>query len=451
MLDIESQLAKMEGLNGVTDVVVGTGSDRLESTGDNRCAEEDVNENHNKCHHDRSDKLKQCCELTCVLQDNLKKGTGLLSTSNVKQQTDNVIKSKKDDDDLEPLPVRMTPPLYTYSNPEKNTRVGSESPAGLSDEDSNSCSTNSSTVHGKQNKSLLEQLLIEIPNDQSGTGAGVGGTTTSHSPATRSSMRTRNALNKLGSPADELNSPPIGRPARYHASAQPAPTAKRKRNESDGSAHGGGGAMTAETEGGKKKVARKAALQANVGAAGSEHQDHTGVKTRHHDGGSAAGKVAMAVNSVKKTSSTAASKTHQGESSDSDEPLIEKVRKPLQNNSSTAAALVTASTATGTIISGKPTKTKSTSAATVAAMSYNNAAGAAATTGGTQMNTRRSNRAVKTRSKDARLHDKTEAAIVDAGASAVGTTATAGAANAATIRRKTRSAAQMLAKGQVSM
>ncbi|CAH1959587.1 unnamed protein product [Acanthoscelides obtectus] len=173
MLDIESQLAKMEGLNGVTDVVVGTGSDRLESTGDNRCAEEDVNENHNKCHHDRSDKLKQCCELTCVLQDNLKKGTGLLSTSNVKQQTDNVIKSKKDDDDLEPLPVRMTPPLYTYSNPEKNTRVGSESPAGLSDEDSNSCSTNSSTVHGKQNKSLLEQLLIGGFRDVKGSPLGL--------------------------------------------------------------------------------------------------------------------------------------------------------------------------------------------------------------------------------------------------------------------------------------
>nr|CAH7746460.1 unnamed protein product [Callosobruchus chinensis] len=315
MLDIEAQLAKMEGLNGATDVVVGSESDRLETTGDNRCAEEDVNENHNKNHHDRSDKLKQCCELTCALQDSLKKGTGLLSTSNVKQQTDNLIKGKKDDDDLEPLPVRVTPALYTYSNPEKNTRVGSESPAGLSDEDSNSCSTNSSTLHGKQSKSLLEQLLIEIPNDHSGTGV-VGSTTTtttttaaSHSPATRSSMRTRNAaLNKLGSPADELHSPPIGRPARHHASAQPAPTAKRKRNESDGSSHGGGGAAAttgAETDGGKKKVARKAAVQTNVGAATTTavgtDQEHTGVKTRHHDVVAGKATTALAVNSVKKT------------------------------------------------------------------------------------------------------------------------------------------------------
>ncbi|VEN64798.1 unnamed protein product, partial [Callosobruchus maculatus] len=309
MLDIEAQLAKMEGLNGATDVVVGT--DRLETTGDNRCAEEDVNENHNKNHHDRSDKLKQCCELTCALQDSLKKGTGLLSTSNVKQQTDNLIKGKKDEDDLEPLPVRVTPALYTYSNPEKNTRVGSESPAGLSDDDSNSCSTNSSTLHGKQSKSLLEQLLIEIPNDHSGTAAVATTTTTttaaaSHSPATRSSMRTRNAaLNKVGGAADELHSPPIGRPARHHASAQPAPTAKRKRNESDGSGHGGGGATAAaatgaETEGGKKKVARKAAAQTNVGGAVAADQEHTGVKTRHHDVVAGKATTALAVNSVKK-------------------------------------------------------------------------------------------------------------------------------------------------------
>lgn len=61
------------------------------------------------------------------------------------------------------MPVRITPALYTYSNPEKG-RVGLESPAGLSDDDSNSCST-SGVIHNKPSKSLLEQLLIEIPND----------------------------------------------------------------------------------------------------------------------------------------------------------------------------------------------------------------------------------------------------------------------------------------------
>lgn len=64
---------------------------------------------------------------------------------------------------MEPIPVRITPALYTYSNPEKG-RIGLESPEGISDDDSNSCST-SSTIHSKPSKSLLEQLLIEIPND----------------------------------------------------------------------------------------------------------------------------------------------------------------------------------------------------------------------------------------------------------------------------------------------
>lgn len=70
--------------------------------------------------------------------------------------------TSKDEEDLEPVPVRITPALYTYSNPEKG-RAGLES-LSISDEDSNSCSTNS-TMHSKSNKSLLEQLLIEIPND----------------------------------------------------------------------------------------------------------------------------------------------------------------------------------------------------------------------------------------------------------------------------------------------
>lgn len=69
MMDIEAQLAKMEGLN----------DDRIRSG--RRCVvgrnpatgTDDVNEN--KCPHDQPGELKQCCELTCALQDSLKQGT----------------------------------------------------------------------------------------------------------------------------------------------------------------------------------------------------------------------------------------------------------------------------------------------------------------------------------------------------------------------------------------
>lgn len=56
MLDIEAQLAKMEGLNGV----------------------EDMNENQ----HVAQPKLSPCCELTSALQDSLKQGAVSLSVNN---------------------------------------------------------------------------------------------------------------------------------------------------------------------------------------------------------------------------------------------------------------------------------------------------------------------------------------------------------------------------------
>lgn len=252
MLDIEAQLAKMEGLNGG----------------------EDLNENK----HNGQTKLEQCCALTSVLQDSLKQGTVSLTTTHsasspLKEQVPQVelslVPAKNKQEDLEPLPVRVTPPLYTYSNPEKGR--GSESPSLSDSDNSNSCSTIKST-------SLLEQLLIEIPEHQ---------TPSSPSPAARS-LRTR-ASSKMNSP--ELNSPVIQKQAARQVAAVPA---KRKRHESDSS--------------------------------NNSLEDARGKKTRKcSENAAELIKACMGVEpgkaNAKKNSKVAE------ESSDSDEPLIEKVRK----------------------------------------------------------------------------------------------------------------------------
>lgn len=178
---------------------------------------------------------------------------------------------------MEPLPVRVTPPLYTYSNPEKGR--GSESP-NLSDEDSNHCPT----LQNKS-KSLLEQLLIEIPDNQ---------TPSSPSPATRS-VRTR-ALSKLSSP--ELNSPvPVVKQSR---STTPA-TTKRKRHESDSSNN--------SVDDVRNKKSRKCS-------------ENTGELI----------KVCMGLEQAKVNNLKKAVGKLQDESSDSDEPLIEKVNRKTSNN-----------------------------------------------------------------------------------------------------------------------
>lgn len=181
------------------------------------------------------------------------------------------LKSKSKEENLEPLPVRVTPPLYTYSNPDKGR--GSESPI-LSDSDSNSCPTLIKST------SLLEQLLIEIPDHQ---------TPNLPSPAARS-LRTR-ASSKMNSP--ELNS--------SAASKQNRPVntvTKRKRHESDSSSN--------SVEDVRNKKHRK----------GSENTVEL-IKT------------CMGMESkvnMKKNNKVLE------ESSDSDEPLIEKVRKHNVNN-----------------------------------------------------------------------------------------------------------------------
>lgn len=237
ILDIEAQLAKMEGFNG-----------------------DDLTDNH---HQENPDK---CCELTSVLHENLKDDIVLDMDDSQPNSPNKELTSEepkvdcqKEQDDLEDdiLPVRVNPPLYTYSNPEKGR--GSESPVA-SDSDSNS-------GHGK--KSLLEQLMIEIPDNQAPS---------SPSPATRS-LRTR-ASSKLNSP--ELNSP-----VSSATKANRLTITKRKRNASEGSNN-----STEETRVKKVKKVSESSMESLK-------------------------------NSKKKIAE---------ESSDSDEPLIEIAGKVRKNN-----------------------------------------------------------------------------------------------------------------------
>lgn len=155
----------------------------------------------------------------------------------------------------------------------------------MSDEDSNSCSN----IH--KTKSLLEQLLIEIPDNQAPS---------SPSPATRS-VRTR-ALSKLSSP--ELNSP-VSAVVKSNRAATPAATTKRKRHESDSSNN-----SIEDTRNKKTRKCSENAVELIKACIGVE---------------------AAKANNVKKTAPTTGK--HQDESSDSDEPLIEKVRKTATTNS----------------------------------------------------------------------------------------------------------------------
>ncbi|XP_066139047.1 serine-rich adhesin for platelets-like isoform X1 [Euwallacea fornicatus] len=313
ILDIEAQLAKMEGLephqeelrtgdnhqkssNATLPSPSATNLDnasKVDRRSPNRTTE-DVNEN--ECIH-RSDS-KPCCDLTCTLQDDLEKDVEK-SPSCGAGKDDVSVKSVKSDDQQTPTSptLRVAPALYSYpSDPvdkggggaRPESRGGSESPS-LTTEDEDSNMSTSVTAHtqlqqaNNKNKSLLEQLLIEIPSND------VHGTPNSHSPATRSSVRTR-ALSKLNSP--ELNSTPAVKPAKTAV-----PTAKRKRNESDSSNH-----SVEEI----RKRPRK----------GSEASE-LGKRAQHPSG---------ALKKVNKVASVQ-NPQQQDESSDSDEPLIEKLRK----------------------------------------------------------------------------------------------------------------------------
>ncbi|KAG6465619.1 hypothetical protein O3G_MSEX015269 [Manduca sexta] len=197
--------------------------------------------------------------------------------------------SPKKENDFDPLPSRVSPPLYTYSNQEKIS-------ADLEVKEEKVIAENGETKDDKEkqepklerlplkadfpDKSLLEQLLIEIPTPDY-----VGKRPESPSPSAlervaRSSVRTRSS-SKMNSPADGPKtprlSPGINKLERSDSpalqprncvrgtddktsprnalpatpAAKPAPAAKRKRRESESS-----GASTISCEEGLSPAGR---------------------------------------------------------------------------------------------------------------------------------------------------------------------------------------------------
>lgn len=238
----------------------------------------------------------------------------------------------KKEPDFDPLPSRMSPPLYTYSNQEKGdpeSNVKDEKPGTESRETRPGGDEKRETKIERlplkadfPDKSLLEQLLIEIPTPDY-----VGKRPESPSPSAlervaRTSVRTR-ASSKLNSPAEPRLSPVRTKADRADSPAlQPrnclravaddkisprnaapaprppapvAPVVKRKRRESESS-----GASTLSCEEGLSPAARPKK------------------KPRRTD--------------LKPVNPTGAPlKTKKDSDSDSDEPLICKVRgKPTK-------------------------------------------------------------------------------------------------------------------------
>lgn len=247
-------------------------------------------------------------------------------TSDTRPETSSPKKEKMDD--FDPLPCRVSPPLYTYSNQEKaspSIEVKDEKPGSANGE------TRSSTSAEKQepkierlplkadfpDKSLLEQLLIEIPTPD------YSKRPESPSPSAlervaRTSVRTRSS-SKMNSPADGARTPRLSpgvkdradspalqprnclrsgsvdktspRTTTAPAKPVPAPAAKRKRRESESSCASAVSCEEGVSPGRPKKKPRRT--------------DSTPKPT---------------------TPSPAGVKTKKDSDSDSDEPLICKVR-----------------------------------------------------------------------------------------------------------------------------
>lgn len=295
MLDIEAQLAKMEGLNGADDDVDDDDDDEEleeeeedeedddEDDDDDEDEEDedlqhlvdgdladDPNENNALIKVDKLSDKQQCCRpptatttittttgTTSSVLDN-RKHVVIMQTNNDGNQVKNKLCGEET--------IRIAPPpRYTYSSSATEKDRNSSSPPPLhltSDNNSNIGSTNINTSSSvgtthPYKGSLLKQLLIDIPDSNHhhhhstrSNSPSTTSTTTSTSATTIStpSVRTR-AASKLNSP--ELNSPvgsttsnrqrvlvsTVGPASVIHTMSSVATTvtAKRKRYESDGS------------------------------------------------------------------------------------------------------------------------------------------------------------------------------------------------------------------------
>lgn len=195
-------------------------------------------------------------------------------------------------EDFDPLPSRVSPPLYTYSNQEKAAPEPPERPPENGDAKRDSTEEKIERLPLKADfpdKSLLEQLLIEIPPQEY-----TGKRAESPSPSAlervaRSSVRTR-ASTKMASPADAPPRPD-DKPSPRALAPVPhkPPPGKRRRRESESSC-----ASTISCEEGLSPAGRPKK------------------KPRRTDN--------------QKPPATPGAKTKKDSDSDSDEPLICKVR-----------------------------------------------------------------------------------------------------------------------------
>lgn len=291
MMDIEAQLAKMDGLNGEEDCCISTSiQDNLKN-----------NSSTISIHTNIINNTKE--------KEPYNEDESLLTSSNPNELSS----SQTNKEDLEPLPLRIAPPLYTYSNPEKSRD---------SEEIFEVESENINNQNPLKNKSLLEALLIEIPTDQQNSD--------NPSPATRS-VRTR-ASSKMNSPEINLNSP-VTRQQRGST-----PATKRKRRESESSN---------QSSDDVKKKSRKLNENNEIKQSGTEQAT---TKT----------------NSVKKTNyvgNMTLNVKNNDESSDSDEPLIEKMRKsnapPVVATTSISHSIATVMTNVVNTVASTKAKVKS--------------------------------------------------------------------------------------------